>query len=431
MDILLIKPYWPYPYSKRDSTYNRIWPPLSLLNCAGLLEKNGFTVKILDAHAERINPEKISNYIGRFDKVFITSSSLDRWQCPSIDIVPFLRAVEHIREVTNEVYVMGYHGTVEPGKILNLTKAKAVIREEPEATLLDICRGKALLNIKGVSFKSGAKLISTPRRELLSLKILPAPAFHLLNFRKYRYEILGGDFALFEISRGCEFKCRFCNKIMYGETFRAKSKEQVFREVTLAVEKHNVKTGYFIDLDFFSNGKLVEALCDYLIEKNYRFKWACQTRPDFLNIEILKKWKKAGCSLIHLGVEAGSGKLLRAFNKEMDLDKVRKAVKLCQEVGIKTLAFFLFGLPGEIRQEREKSFKFAKELNTEFVSFHKVFPYLGSNIHQDNFKFDKEVDKFIRSAFIRYYLRFSYLWKINLWTILKGLRLFLGRLRTL
>ena len=421
----------PYPYSKGEDTYNRIWFPLSLANCAALLEREGHKVKILDAHSQRIRPLKTGRFIRGFDKVFVTSSSLDKWQCPNLDISSFLETVRSIKEETDEIYIMGYHGTVEPEKILNLTEAKAVIRGEPEFTVLDICRKKDLFNIKGVSFKDNTKLISTSQRELLNLRDLPVPAFHLLDFRRYRYEILGGNFALFEMSRGCKFKCRFCNKSMYGETFRAKSKEQIFREITLAVEKYNVKTGYFIDLNFLSNGKLIEALCDYLIEKNYRFKWTCQTRPDSLDIKILKKWKKAGCQLIHLGVETGSGRLMNEFNKKMDFDRIRQTVKLCRKIGIKTLAFFLFGLPGETRQERENSFNFAKELNADLVSFHRVFPYLGSDIHRDNFKFDEEVDKFIRSAFIRYYLRFSYLWKTNLGIILRGLRLFLGRLRTL
>lgn len=404
---------------------------MSLANCAALLEREGHKVKILDAHAERIKPYKVKRIAEGFDKIFVTSSSLDKWQCPNIDINPFIKTVQCLRKTNQETYVMGYHGTVEPEKILNMTKAKAVIRGEPEFTVLDVCRGKDLPNIKGVSFKDGAKLFSTPQRELLNLRDLPIPAFHLLDFKRYYYEILGGNFALFEISRGCEFKCSFCNKTMYGKTLRTKSKEQIVKEIILAIEKYNVKTGYFIDLDFFSNGGVIDELCDYLIEKNYKFKWTCQTRPDFLNIKILRKWKKAGCQLIHLGVESSSSELLGEFNKEMNLEKTREAVKLCRKVDIKTLAFFLFGLPGETRQERENSFKFAKELNTEFISFHKVFPYLGSDVHQDNFKFDKEVDKFIRSAFIRYYLRLSYLWRINLGIILKGLKLFVGRLRTL
>src|SRR3989338_3794519 len=105
--ILLIKPFWPYPYGKGEHTYNRIWPPLSLANCAAILEKQGHGVSILDAHALRLKPERIAPYVQGFDKVFITSSSLDRWQCPNIDITPFLETVQYIRGLTDEVYVMG------------------------------------------------------------------------------------------------------------------------------------------------------------------------------------------------------------------------------------------------------------------------------------------------------------------------------------
>ena len=50
MKILLVKPPWPYPYSNQDHTYNRKWPPLSLMNCAAILEEDGHEVEILDAH---------------------------------------------------------------------------------------------------------------------------------------------------------------------------------------------------------------------------------------------------------------------------------------------------------------------------------------------------------------------------------------------
>lgn len=431
MNVLLIKPFYPYPYTKGEHTYNRIWFPLALANCAGLLEEKGHKVKVVDAHAQRIKPSRIKAYAKGFDKIFITSSSLDKWQCPNIDLSYFLDTLGYLKEISDEVYVMGCHGTMEPEKMLSVTGAKAVIIGEPEYTVFEICQNGYLPQIKGVVFKDNLNVSFTPPREPLDLRKISTPAFHLFDFRRYFYEILGRRFALFEISRGCKFRCRFCNKIMYGENLRVKSKEQVFREITLAVEKYNVKTGYFIDLDFFSNGKVVEELCEYLIEKNYRFKWTCQTRPDSLDIKTLKKWKKAGCQLIHLGVETGSRKLLSDFNKEMDLDKVKEVVKLCRVIGIKTLAFFLFGLPGETQQERDESFNFAKELNTDFISFHKVFPYQGSDIHQDNVRSNREIDKFIRSAFIGYYLRLSCLRRMDLGVFLRGLRLFFARLTTL
>ncbi len=431
MKILLIKPYWSYPYSRGEYTYNRIWPPLCLANCAAILEKEGFDVKILDAHAERIQPEKIARYICGYDKIFITSSSLDRWQCPNIDIKTFLETVKYCKEKNDEVFISGYHGTVEPERILGLTGAKAVIIGEPECTILDICRNNNLSKIQGVFFKDDGQIVSNPKREPLDFKKIPIPAYHLLDFKKYFYEILGGRFSLFEISRGCHYKCTFCNKIMYGGGVRSKSSKQIIEEVTIAIEKYKIKTGFFMDLDFLSNRIIVEELCDYLIKKKYRFKWSCQTRPDFLDMEILRKLKNAGCEILHMGIESGSQNSLKEFNKNMNIKTIFNAFRMCNVVGIKILSFFLFGLSDETNQDREDTLNLVKKLNPDFVSFHKVYPYKGSVISQDNISKNSAADRFIRKAFIKFYLRFSYVSKLNPYIILCGPRLLWGRIKTL
>jgi radical SAM superfamily enzyme YgiQ (UPF0313 family) len=339
--------------------------------------------------------------------------------------------VRFVKELTNEVYVMGYHGTVEPAKILALAKAKAVIRGEPELTVLDICRGKELYSIEGLTLEHNGEILSTPDRAPLDLKNIPMPAFHLIDFKKYSYEILGNSFALFEISRGCKFNCIFCNKIMYGQRLRSKSRDQIYKEVSLAVEKYNVKTGYFIDLDFLSNREIVEGLCEYLINKKYGFRWTCQTRPDFLDAAILKLMRKAGCELIHFGIETGSQKLIDYLRKNIAIDKIKQNIKMCHSAGLKTLAFFIFGLPGETDAGRKEIFKFIKTLNTDLVSFHKLFPYKGSDIYAEKFNYETGVDKFIRRAFIKYYFRPKYLYRLKPFVIFNGIKLFFQRIMTL
>ena len=49
MRVLLVKPCWAFPIGRAESTYNRIWPPLSLANCAALLRRAGHQPEILDA----------------------------------------------------------------------------------------------------------------------------------------------------------------------------------------------------------------------------------------------------------------------------------------------------------------------------------------------------------------------------------------------
>ena len=90
---------------------------------------------------------------------------------------------------------MGYHGTVDPESILNITGAKAVIRGEPEDTVADICQNSDLFKVKGISFMKEGGFISNSDRELIDLKTLPLPAYHLLDTKKYFYEILGRNFA--------------------------------------------------------------------------------------------------------------------------------------------------------------------------------------------------------------------------------------------
>ncbi|MGE0268518.1 MAG: radical SAM protein [Candidatus Omnitrophota bacterium] len=431
MKILLIKPYWPYPYGKGEHTYNRIWPPLCLANCAAILEQRGHFVRILDAHALRIKPHKLKTHLMGYDKIFITSSSLDRWQCPNINMTAFYETVKVIKEHTDNFYIMGYHGTVDPVTVLENTGAMAVIRGGPEYIVDDICQDQELSQITGISYRENGHFKSNPDRGNFELTDLPVPAFHLLDIRKYFYEILGKDFVLFELGRGCNFGCKFCNKIMYEPKLRVKTSEQICKEIQVAVEEHGVKTAYFMDLEFLHYKAQVSRMCDFLIEKKYDFKWCCQTRADSVDPEILKKMKAAGCQLIHVGVESGTKKYLDLTNKHISPEKIKEGVRMCKQAGIKTLAFYMFGLKEESDSDRNETFQFAKELNTNFVSFHKVYPYLKSNVYMPDINFNKYIDRHIRKTYLKYYLRPAYLLSSNMLTLIRSFKLFVGRLITL
>jgi radical SAM superfamily enzyme YgiQ (UPF0313 family) len=431
MNFLLIKPYWPYPYSRGEYTYNRIWPPLCLANCAAILEGQGQEVQILDAHAQRIKPNRINKFIKGFDKIFVTSSTLDRWQCPNVHIEHFLETVRNIRSLTQEVYIIGYHGTAEPEKMLDLTQARAVIRGEPEITVAELCQGKDLFSIKGISFLHKGAVVSNPQREPLDLKTLPLPAFHLLNFNKYFYEIMGNRFCVFELSRGCKFNCAFCNKHMYGQNVRFKTENQIVAEITAAIEKYHIKNAYFMDLDFLYDAAIVETVCTHIIKKGYKINWTCQTRPDHLNKGIAQLMRQAGCRLIHMGVETGVQELLDNLKKAISIEKIENAFQICRELGMGTLAFFMLGLPGETGSQQKETFEFLRKIRPDFVSFHKLVYYHECAVYQDSPLKDKELNTFMSKALIKYYFNPAYLWKLSPASLFSLVRLFWGRMKTL
>ena len=186
-----------------------------------------------------------------------------------------------------------------------------------------------------------------------------------------------------------------------------------------------------MDLEFLAYKELINDVCDFLITRKYDFIWCCQTRADSLDREILRKMKKAGCQLIHIGVESGVQRILDISGKRTTVDQLESGVRMCEKIGIKTLAFFMFGFNGETLQEREATFRFAKKLNTDFASFHKVSQYRQNGVYLPEEDSNKEIDAYIRKTYFKYYLRLAHLRKENMMTLARGFKLFLGRLITL
>jgi radical SAM superfamily enzyme YgiQ (UPF0313 family) len=98
---------------------------------------------------------------------------------------------------------------------------------------------------------------------------------------------------------------------------------------------------------------------------------------------MLEAMKAANCGYILFGVESGSPKMLRKMKKGITLDKVRKAFALTKEVGIKTQAFFLFGMPGETHETVQETIEFAKELNASSTQFAVAIPHPGTALYEE------------------------------------------------
>lgn len=80
MKVLLVRPWQEALVSGKGRIYNRAWPPLDLATTAAVLRARGIEASILDADALRLGPAACAERARGFDRVFLTSSALDRWQ---------------------------------------------------------------------------------------------------------------------------------------------------------------------------------------------------------------------------------------------------------------------------------------------------------------------------------------------------------------
>lgn len=430
MKVLLVNPFQVNLVHRKGRIYNRRWPPLDLAYCAAILEKDGVDVAIVDANAEELGPKEVARRARSFDKVFITSTSLDRWQCPHLDLNPFLKTVHALRDAVPEVYVLGSHGTVRPAEMLAETGARAVVRGEPERTVQLLAKGHRLSDVQGITYSNKGSVVSTPDQKPANMEEFPLPAFHLLPMHLYHYEVLGNHFALFEMSRGCASNCTFCLLKTYGVGIRKKSADRLLTEIDYAIREFGVRTAYFIDLEFTVLRKQVVELCRRLIERNYDFTWCCQTRLDLVDDELLFLMKRAGCRLIHTGVEAGSDNMLQLVNKGITMRQNEEGMRMIHAAGIETACFFLMGFPESTEKDMADIFRFATRINPTYALFHITAPYPGTHLYEQvkndpNVRFSDsglfpeaiegnfgvaELKAMTRRAYLRFYLRPSYLW---------------------
>jgi len=296
----------------------------------------------------------------------------------------------------------------------------------------------------GLTFQRDGRIISTADRPPLEMTSLPVPAFHLLDLSRYRYEILGPRFVVLEGARGCPFSCTFCSRAIQGRNLRRKTPEQLGREVETVVGRFGAKNIYFIDLEFTASAAFVREICRYLLDRNVRVRWCCQTRADQVDGPLLELMRQAGCRLIHFGVESGSRRIAELTHKNVSFDQQFQGVRLAKRAGMETLCFFLLGYPGETEAEMRETIRLAKRLNPTYASFS---PYPGSALYEQLERpadewfsafagTDEErrmVDRLVREAIWSYYVRPRYvlsrLFRSSPCSLWRQLRLFAGYFR--
>lgn len=422
MTVLLVNPSWEELVSSKAHLYNWSFPPLDLLNLSAILKSKGLQTRVLDLRASPLSPDRLVREFNAAEKIILTTSPLDRWQCPNIDPEKIFKLTALIRD-KEKLIVTGVHGTIFPEYILRHTGAALLVRGEPEKTISEIFDNGDIKDVKGISYVEKEKVISHPDQKPVDLNELPIPDYGAVRIEDYRYEFLGDRYAMLQFSRGCPYNCIFCLRQMYGEGYRRKDPESFVRELDYVVNDMGAESVYIYDLAFTAHKPSVYKICELIRRHGLSFRWCCQTRAEMTDPDLLGAMKSAGCELIHFGVESGSERISGKLEKRISLEQIREGVGAVKAAGISTACFFMFGFPGETIGDMNQTIAFAVETDPDYASFHIAIPYAGTKFYEMTGQeerypemYDGEVPaeilkKIMRKAFVRFYLRPGYIAK--------------------
>lgn len=240
-------------------------------------------------------------------------------------------------------------------------------------TLQEDCTDLSVVD--GTIYREGGDIFRTRRREWISdLDKLLFPAWEL--FPK------GTDKSLFT-SRGCPFRCIFCQRVM-GSFVRKMSPKRVVSEMIRNIEEHGCKFFQIEDDVFGSNKKWLDRTLDLMMEANIHkwVKWTANSRVNYADLDVYKKMKQAGCVRLSFGIESGNQDVLNTICKGFTLEQAKEAFRITKKVGIYSVAFFILGHPSETKQTIRDTINFASKLNPDGVCFGQMIPYPGTKIYE-------------------------------------------------
>jgi len=122
----------------------------------------------------------------------------------------------------------------------------------------------------------------------------------------------------------------------------------------------------------------VVGICEGILARRLPIRWTCNSRVDYVDEDLLRLMKRAGCWLISWGIESGDDRMLQRMRKGISLEQVRQTLQWSRAAGIWNWGYFVIGLPGETEESIRATIRFSKELPLDLALFHIAAPHPGT-----------------------------------------------------
>ena len=241
--------------------------------------------------------------------------------------------------------------------------------------------------MKGIAFKDQDRIIiNPPRNYIKDLDSLPFPNRKKIDFKNYLTiwkDNHGYSSITINTQRGCPFTCKWCSHAVYGDTYRRRSAKNVVQELKYISREYRPDRFWFVDDVFTMSKKWLQEFNLELKNENLSISYECISRADKLDEESVNLLKESGCSLIWIGAESGSQKVLDLMDRRVDARQVREMIKLAKNAGIQTGTFIMLGYPGETEEDILESIEHLKDCDPDFFTINKAYPIKGTKLYDD------------------------------------------------
>jgi radical SAM superfamily enzyme YgiQ (UPF0313 family) len=365
--------------------------PLSLLSAARRVHLR-HPVVIVDQRSDPDWRGTLRARIGRGALLVGTTSVTGRQLRHALEISRFVKSISDVPVVWG-----GIHASLFPEQTAGEPCVDYVICGEGEQTLLELADaltdGSNPATVPGVASKDGDGIVLGPRREFLDMDALEEIPFDLVDPRGF-FLRAGRPTAYFETSRGCPNECAYCyNAAFHRRRWRAQGAARVIERVgTLLARFSQVRHLSVVDDNYFADRRraiaIARGLRDLGRDLTYQVQGVQAGLLQTMTDAELVLLRRSGLVRVDIGAETGSGRILAAMRKRLDLQDLLALNRRLRRVGIRPWYNFMSGFPGETEADFEATLALALRIMRDnpdaLVSpIYNLAPYPGTEVFEE------------------------------------------------
>jgi radical SAM superfamily enzyme YgiQ (UPF0313 family) len=306
------------------SSFEAELQPLAAACAAASMAEHGAQVRGWDAH---LRPDQLPDQ--DCDLVMLSVQQYEGLE-RGLSLASRLRAAHPAASVV----AFGQYAQMNCGAFLDMVDA--VTMDEPERIAAELCQfaGGTLPLAEVPALYTAAGLRPRPPRRRISL-IRPARELFpsLVHYPAHHTAL--GLMGNIEVSRGCHHKCTYCSVYgAYDGGVAAYELDAVLSDVRQLADE-GVRHFCFIDAEFFNSRTIGVAAIRRIAAEVPGATFEFTTRVDHIldYTELLEELVGLGLRRVTSALEFPSDRILRIFDKGIDVARMREAIATAQRLG--------------------------------------------------------------------------------------------------
>ncbi len=210
--------------------------------------------------------------------------------------------------------------------------------------------------------------------------------------------------------------CTYCNNDAFNPSYCIPSKsvtQQIEEGVNFHKWRYSEAVSYLAYFQAYSNTygsiDILKELYEEALEYPGVAGLVIGTRPDCIDrekLEYLKKLSEKYYIAIEYGIESCCNKTLLRINRGHTFEEGVAAIEMTAAMGINTGAHFIFGLPGETRDEMLKQAEIISSLPLKTVKFHQLQIIKGTAMEKEFATNPSDFELFSWEEYLDFFIRF-------------------------